>query len=313
MAQISSLLNLQGQLAMLMIVGALLWKLKIMDERSRKFLTDLVIDLVLPANIIQSFRMEFNLDIFKSTFVIIVTSATLQLVSILIAKWGFLRMKPERKPVMQYGTICSNAGFLGNPVVEGIFGSSGMLLGSVFLIPQRIVMWSLGIGYFMPQSANATPEEKKVHRRKVLRQTLTHPCIIAAELGILIMVFQIPLPGFLGTTVKSISNCNTALSMILIGGIMAGGDFHNLFEKDAMVYCLWRLGIIPLILLVICRVCGVAPLVTGVTVVLAAMPMGGTTAILAAKYGADAPFAAKCIAMSTVLSLITTPLWCLVL
>ena len=53
-------------------------------------------------------------------------------------------------------------------------------------------------------------------------------------------------------------------------------------------------------------------LATGVAVVLAGMPMGGTTAILAEKYGADSAFASKCTALSTVLSLITTPLWCLV-
>ena len=53
-------------------------------------------------------------------------------------------------------------------------------------------------------------------------------------------------------------------------------------------------------------------LATGVAVVLASMPMGGTTTILAEKYGADSTFASKCTAISTVLSLITTPLWCLV-
>ena len=42
------------------------------------------------------------------------------------------------------------------------------------------------------------------------------------------------------------------------------------------------------------------------------MPMGGTTTILAEKYGADSTFASKCTAISTVLSLIMTPLWCLV-
>ena len=49
-----------------------------------------------------------------------------------------------------------------------------------------------------------------------------------------------------------------------------------------------------------------------VSVVLAAMPMGGVTAVLAEKYGGDSAFASKCVAVSTVLSLITTPLWCMV-
>ena len=38
----------------------------------------------------------------------------------------------------------------------------------------------------------------------------------------------------------------------------------------------------------------------------------GTTAILAEKYNGDSAFASKCVAVSTALSLITTPLWCLV-
>ena len=42
------------------------------------------------------------------------------------------------------------------------------------------------------------------------------------------------------------------------------------------------------------------------------MPMGGITTVLAEKYGADSTFASKCTAISTVLSLIMTPLWCLV-
>ena len=34
--------------------------------------------------------------------------------------------------------------------------------------------------------------------------------------------------------------------------------------------------------------------------------------ILAEKYNGDSAFASKCVAVSTALSLITTPLWCLV-
>lgn len=73
-----------------------------------------------------------------------------------------------------------------------------------------------------------------------------------------------------------------------------------------------RLRLIPAAVLLGCRLCGAESLVTGVSVVLAAMPMGGVTAVLAEKYGGDSAFASKCVAVSTVLSLITTPLWCMV-
>jgi len=44
--------------------------------------------------------------------------------------------------------------------------------------------------------------------------------------------------------------------------------------------------------------------------VLAGMPAGSTTAILAAQYEGDAIFASKCVVLSTVLSIITVPIWC---
>ena len=55
-----------------------------------------------------------------------------------------------------YGTVCTNAAFLGNAITEGIFGAAGLMLTSIFLIPQRMAMWSVGASYFM-QGAGAAP------------------------------------------------------------------------------------------------------------------------------------------------------------
>ena len=37
---------------------------------------------------------------------------------------------------------------MGNPLAEGVFGSMGLTLASVYLIPQRVMMWSEGITVF---------------------------------------------------------------------------------------------------------------------------------------------------------------------
>ena len=100
-----------------------------------------------------------------------------------------------------------------------------MLLASIYLIPQRIVMWSTGLGYFSDNSGITGPEEKRRHRREVLRKTLTHPCIVAAGIGMVLLATQWQLPAFLGNTVKSISSCNTALSMILTALLWEKADF----------------------------------------------------------------------------------------
>ena len=44
--------------------------------------------------------------------------------------------------------------------------------------------------------------------------------------------------------------------------------------------------------------------------VLGGGPAGSTAAIFAARYGSDAPFATKCVVLTTLLSMVTIPLWC---
>lgn len=311
MSEITRMLTLQRQLILLVIVGIFLWKKEIVSGEGKKCLTDLLIDVILPCNIIQSFRMEFSWQTLRSTLAIFVVSLVLQLGCALLCRFAYNRYGYAKKAVLQYGTVCSNAGFMGNSLAEGLFGSEGTLLASIYLIPQRIVMWSVGVTYFMADGQADTPEQKRARRLQVARKTITHPCIVAVLIGMVLMVTQLPLPAFLGNTVKSISNCTMAISMILIGLILGGGSWHNIITKDVLYYCAIRLFFIPLAVLVGCRLGGVDGMAAGVSIVLAAMPMGGTTAILAEKYGGDSVFAGKCVIVSTILSLITTPIWCL--
>ena len=312
MAEISSLLTLQGQLALLTLIGFFLARKGIINAQGRKCLTDLLINVILPANIIQSFLAEFSWDVLKSSASILVISLALQIGCVVLCALGYNWLPFAKRSVYQYGTVCSNGAFLGSALVDGIWGSSGLLLSSIYLIPQRVAMWSVGVSYFLQDEKPASKEEMRADRRAVLRKTFTHPCILAVVVGMVLMASQLPLPSFLGRTVKSLSNCNMGVSMILIGAIIGSSRMGKLWDKDCFLYCLIRLGLIPAAVLLGCRLCGAESLVTGVSVVLAAMPMGGVTAVLAEKYGGDSAFASKCVAVSTVLSLITTPLWCMV-
>ena len=220
MAEISSLLTLQGQLALLTLIGFFLARKGIINAQGRKCLTDLLINVILPANIIQSFLVEFSWDVLKSSASILVISLALQIGCVVLCALGYNWLPFAKRSVYQYGTVCSNGAFLGSALVDGIWGSSGLLLSSIYLIPQRVAMWSVGVSYFLQDEKPASKEEMRADRRAVLRKTFTHPCILAVVVGMVLMASQLPLPGFLGRTVKSLSNCNMGVSMILIGAII---------------------------------------------------------------------------------------------
>lgn len=296
---------MQVTMLLLILLGVLVRKTGIVGEAGQKNINDLVIYLVLPCNIVKSFLIECADDLFMQFGQVLVVSIGIQAVSVLLGKILYAKKEAGFRMSLQYSVICSNAGFLGNPVAETVFGPVGLAMASVFLIPMRIMMWSAGIAIFTGSN----------DWKKTLKKVATHPCILACFLGLVLMITGWRLPGVLSKTVTTVGNCNTALSMMVIGMILAQADGKkaDFFNGEILRYCLLRLVLMPLGVYAVCLLCGLPTLVTGVCVILTAMPAGATTSILASKYGCDDIFATKLVVISTMLSMFTIPLWNLVL
>ena len=160
-------------------------------------------------------------------------------------------------------------------------------------------MWTAGVSSFQKTESGKT----------AYRKILTHPCMVATYIGMVIMVFQIPLPGVLQDTILSFSNCCTAMTMVYIGTILTDVNFRELFGGHQIFFAAVRLVLIPLLVFGICRLARVDALITGVSTLLSATPAGSTTSLLAAKYGADEKAAARCVVFTTALSAVTIPVW----
>lgn len=303
MMDFSRLFEMQGMLFCIMILGMLLQRSGLMKTEGKSILTDLVIMVTLPANIIKSFQMEFDHQILMSCLTVFIVAIMIQIASWLLSMVLYPGFPESRKKVLQYATICSNSGILGNAIAEGIFGGLGLLYASIYVIPQRVFMWSVGLTYF-----TEAPDAKKL-----IKKVATHPCILAVFAGFLIMIFQIQLPGFVDATIHAAANANTFLAMLLVGMILAGVKLTTLFDKTTLYYSFVRLFFIPVLVLIGCRLGHTDTLVTGVSVVLSGMPAASVTAVMALKYRKDEIFATKCVVLTTLLSMVTVPLWCIFL
>ena len=273
------------------------------DGSSKNIISNMVINVTLPASILKSFQKEMTQEILMSCAEVMIISILMQIAAALLGLFLYKKYPEERRKVLQYSTFCSNAGVLGNALAEGIYGDMGLLYASIFVVPMRTFMWSLGLTYF-----TEAPDKKSLAKK-----VLTHPCIVAVIIGFVIMGFQIKLPGFLDLTVKTVANANTYLAMLLVGTILASVDVKSLVDKDILYYAFVRLGLMPFLVFMACRLAGVDNLVTGVSVVLTGMPAASSTAAVASKYHKDEIFATKCVVFTTLLSMVTVPIWCMIL
>lgn len=292
-----SMLTMQGMLFLLILTGIYAQKKGIITGNNRKKFTDLIIEIILPCNIVNSFLIEWSYNILINCVAVLIAAVVTQIFYVVLSKQLFKKSTKDRQAVLRYAVICSNAGFLGNPIVESVFGSQGLLFASVALIPLRFAMWSSGLKLFTKTDGKSTA-----------KKLLTHPCIIAVFVGFFFMFTQIKLPGFVLKTLSGIGGSNTAISMIVIGSILAEIHIKEILDKELFYYSAIRLIAIPAVVLFILKLAGTDSLVTGVIVLLSAMPAGSTAVMLADKYGGNSRFASSCVFLSTVLSLFTIPI-----
>lgn len=300
-------LELQVEIFLLIALGYVLTKKGKVSERTRSQATDLVLSVFLPAAVIQSFQMNLTPQIVISCVEVFLFSIVSQLVYWLFMRLSWNKIEDHDKRIcLQYATMVSNAGFMGMPIAEAAFGAQGLLYASIFLIPQRILMWSVGLSLF----AGGTS------RRQTIRRVLTHPCIIAVEIGLVVMILElcgIYLPDWLSNTIGAVADCNTALCMMIIGSILTDVPFRELKDPTSWIFALVRLAVIPLTIFILFRFAGLSGLAVDICVLQSAMPAPNTLVMLSSKYERAPRFAARLVFSSTLLSLVALPIWMIIL
>lgn len=291
------MVDVQTVLFLYMAVGFGCRKAGIFNDVTRDKLTDFVVFVTLPCMIFESFNMDFSLEALRQGAVALLIAVGMSLVALVLGKVLYNRFPYEEKSIFQYGTLVSNSGFAGLPVVSGAYGDEGLFLGSLFIIPTRILMWSAGISLFTRADA-----------KQAFKKVMLNPGIIAVEVGLVRMILQLPLPHFVDTAVDNMGACTSPLAMALVGAILADVPLKTVFEPKCFYLVAVRQFLLPGICLAALKLLGMDALTIGVSVVITGMPIGSTTAILAQKYGADAQFASKCVFVSTLTSLVTVPI-----
>jgi predicted permease len=289
------LINTQLLLISLMAIGIITVKAGLVDKHDTGVLSNLIIYLLLPCNILSSFIGGSSKNMLRPFISVAVISVCVTSAGYFLGKHVFFRrMHQEQKKVLCYSTLISNATFLGNPVVESIYGAQALLYSSIYLLPIRVLMWTVGLALFTGGIIK-------------IQKILLHPCLVATYIGLLFMFTGWPLPAFIPKVILTVGNCTTAFSMIVVGNILARVSPKGVITKTILWYSFLRLVVIPLTLFGILFMLHTDPLVMGVTVVLSGMPSPSTVSIMAEKYGGDSALASKIILVSVLLSMLTIP------
>ncbi|MFC6175422.1 AEC family transporter [Companilactobacillus huachuanensis] len=299
---IGQLINQIVLMFCLMLVGVLINKLEFMHSQTSSDLTNVLLYIVSPCLIINAFEQPYSGSRIKQFLLAIAGVFLLYIIEIIVVKLIFGRLKDKNlRRITQYGSIYSNAGFMGIPLISALFGSEGVFFAVVSLAAFNIFSWTQGVSLFN-DSDNGTVEKTD------WRQVLLNPNIIAIFLGILIFIFSIKIPSVPNQVIKYVGSINTPLSMIVIGNSLANIKFsRDMLNKEIGLTILLRNLLFPIIGIVLLKVIGVSGVAFYTTIVMAACPAAGLVVLFTLQANGDTAPAISLMSLSTILSLITIP------
>ena len=307
-------------LFLLIGVGTLAVKTGVLKLEHKQPLSNLLVNIVVPAMIVNSYQMEFSLEILRNLLAAFGLSILTIALGTVLTLALTARRKNSRTAIFRFASIFSNAAYMGFPLISALFGSEGLLYASAYVTVFNVLLWTLG---YSMVSGSSDP--------KAVVKSLAHtPAIYAVLVGLAIYLLQIPIPALLAQPISLLGAMNTPLSMpisllgamntplsmLITGMLIAAGDLKSIVCSRPI----WKLAAVRM--LVIPALCLGAFALLGlfrfgmaaqVVLLLECCPAAAITSVFAVQFGHDEQFAAGCVVLTTLLSILTLPLCALVL
>lgn len=291
-------------LFLMILTGAIGFRTGIIKEDGKKVLSDMLLYLIAPAMLIDSYMVEFDPATFQNLLTTFVLSGILLLLGLAVSFACTWKLKSPNIIILRFACTFSNAGYMGFPLIRALFGEEGILYASAFLAMFNLLLWAQG--YVMVSG--------KVRPREIAVSIITCPSIIAVIIGLGIYLMRIPVSDIIKTPVSMIGDMNTPMSMIVIGLTIAGSDIRALLKsRELGIVIFLRMFLIPLTGALIFFFLGVHGQVPMIALILEACPCAAITTMFAIKFRHSETLAAGSVVISTLLSIVTLPLYALVL
>ena len=299
-----------GVLFVLMAVGCLCNRCRLLNVVAIKGVTGLLMLIVTPCVIIHSFiHQTFSPDLLGDLGWALAVAVFAHVIGSAIAIICLHDRDARREGVLRFAAIFSNAGFMGLPLEYAILGADGVFFGAIYVVVFNLVCWTWGVAV-MCRGAKATN----------LRSILVNPGTVGVALGLPFFLFSVNPPEVVGRPIQMLADLNTPLAMIMVGWYLAESGkckVESVKCKMKGTFLIFKVGTLRLVVVPMAmigafvgiRACVPAlnPVMAVAIVTAASAPVAALTTVIAARYDRDAAMATRLVSGTTLLSILTMP------
>jgi len=292
-----------GPLFLVIFTGMIVSRNKSVDNRWLEILNNYALWIGFPAFILVALsRLEWNMNIYGN--LIAWNSARIVFSMLMIFPISvLLKLKNKTRRTLFLAVSYGNVAYLGIPVLRSAFGDQ--ILPEATMISSVYIFWMFTLGIFLVEYFG----DHKVHVRELLIRLTTNPLLIAVFIGLFIATNHLQLPGIVTSGLDIFANSVTAVVLFSLGLFMGKQPIGKLRDwLPVLAFSTIILFVLPFLFMIILKPFTDLEL-SKAWIMEAAMPMGLTAYALCLKYELNTEFASRAVVASTLLALISLPVW----
>lgn len=312
MVDISGAIGQMTVLVLIAAIGFVATKARILDADLSRRLTRLLLDVTLPAMILASVGSmdaasagaQVGWAFLLATAQFFLLLATGSLCNVL------LRVPREQRSSYLFMSVCTNTGFVGLPVVSAVYGSSSVMLSSIFIMVIAFFLYSVGFGVL----ASGGGEHASRGLSAIPWRAMANPSMFASVIAIALFFCGVRYPTVISTTLGMVGGITAPVAMMIVGQIIASASLGDVVREWRLYpYIVIRMLAVPTLLFFVLRAFVPEMLCVGVFVIMFAMPVGSMAASFVTEMGGDPSLPAKGTILSTIASFVIVPVLAIIM
>lgn len=281
----------------IMVIGGACGLGGLITKEGTKQLSKVELHIVNPLLIFMSYQTELNKKLLKGlawSFGLAVLSfaAAIVLATLLI---------PKKRPdfeIERFASIYSNCGFIGIPLINGIYGQEGVLYLTAYITLFNLLVWTHG--YMLMKGKRDL---------SAFLNALKNPSVIAVIVGLTCYLTGLRLPSVPAASLDYITGMNTPLAMLIAGAIASQTNFFKAMQNSGIyIVCGMKLLLVPAACYGLMRLTHAPELVVMTLTIASACPVATTGTMFAVLFDKKPERCSEFFAVTTVLSGFTLPI-----
>ena len=298
--------NIVLPIFLILSLGYLLKKLKILDELTTKNMNSVNFKVFLPLLLFYNVYKTDLSVVFNPKLLIFSIISVILVFLLLFIIIPLLEKDNRKRGVIIQGIFRSNFVIFGVPVCEALFGQNATGVASM-LIAIVVPLFN-----FLAVICLEIYRGGNINFKKIIKGIITNPLIIASIIGLFFIYFKIKLPTPIEKTINDISKIATPLAFILLGSSFTFSAF-SLYIKQLSITILGKLIIVPGIVLYIAALLGFRNIELTCLLSVFASPTAVSSYTMAEQMDGDSILAGQIVVLTSIISIITVFLWIFIL